>query len=55
MTEFAPASVLLMGLFGLLVVAFALARIALLEHKVQQVRVVRLPGVASDTGTRIAA
>jgi hypothetical protein len=36
MLSIAPASVLLIGLFGMLVIAFAVARMTFLERKVQR-------------------
>lgn len=54
MTEMAPASVWMMGLLGLLVVAFAIGRIALLELSLHRgaaaaTPVVAIPEIAAGT------
>ena len=46
MTEIAPASVWIMGLIGLLVVAFAIGRIALLEIGLHRMAAAMTPVVA---------
>lgn len=58
MTEMAPASVWMMGLLGLLVVAFAIGRIALLELGLHRVAPTVTPVVAvpeTAAGTPAAA